>query len=232
VIDQKVAIVTAASKGIGAACARALAQEGFKLVLFSRSEELFDLANELDARPINGSLTNPKDLERLVNFTMEKYERVDAMVINSGHSANKPLLKISDKDWLEGFELLLMPIIRLVRMVMHRKPKHLSVVNISSFGARKPSLKFPVSSVIRAALDAYTQLFVQEFGGQALRMNNVLPGFIDSYAADEQTINQIPMLRQGTTAEVAALAAFLVSDRSSYINGESILIDGGLTKNF
>ena len=91
-------------------------------------------------------------------------------------------------------------------------------------------MSFPISSVARTALSSFTKLFATKYGASNIRMNNVLPGFIDSYKADQETINQIPMLRQGTPEEVANLVAFLASDKSEYITGQDFLIDGGLVK--
>ena len=229
---QKVAIVTAASKGIGASCATQLASEGYKLVLMSRSDSLFALCDQLNARPLQGSIEDENDIARLVGFTFEKYGRIDAVVCNTGHASKGSLLSLTDSDWKKGMNLLLMNVIRLAKSIgpIMAKQKGGAFVNISTFGAKEPSLSFPISSVIRAAVSSYCKLFACELGHANVRMNNILPGFINSYPADEQTINQIPMLRQGTPKEVAELASFLVSDKAAYITGQDFVIDGGLTK--
>lgn len=231
-IDQKVAIVTAASRGIGAACAEVLAHDGYKLILMSRSDDLFPLADRLEARPIKGNLSAEADIERVVGFTYEKYGRIDLVVNNTGHAPKGELLSITDSEWIQGLELLFLNVVRISRFVtpLMKKQKGGSFINISTFGAKEPSLDFPVSSVIRSALASFSKLFVQEFAADQIRMNNILPGYIDSYPAAEETINSIPMLRQGTPEEVAALVSFLASEKGAYINGQSILIDGGLTR--
>ncbi|MFY0688861.1 MAG: SDR family oxidoreductase [Cyclobacteriaceae bacterium] len=231
---SKIAIVTAASRGMGAAIARRLAKEGYKLVLMSRSDDLYDLADDLNARPFKGSLDSSKDITNLINLTYEKYGRIDVMVNNTGHAAKGDLLALKDKDWVAGFELLLLNVIRTSRLIapIMEKQESGAIVNISTFGAKEPSLKFPISSVMRAGLSSYTKLFTQEMASCNVRMNNILPGFINSYPADEQTINEIPMLRQGTPQEVADLTAYLVSDQSTYITGQDILIDGGLVRSY
>lgn len=230
-IDQKVAIITAASRGIGAACAEILAKDGYKLILMSRSDDLFPLADRLEARPIKGSVTSEADIERVVGFTFEKYGRIDVVVNNTGHAPKGELLSITNEEWRAGMDILLMNVIRMTRFVapFMKKQRSGSIINISSYGAKHPSLNFPVSSVMRSALSAFCKLFVEEYGSHQVRMNNVLPGFIDSYPADEETINTIPMLRQGTPEEVAELVKFLASEKGAYINGQDLSVDGGLT---
>ncbi len=229
---KKVAIVTAASKGIGAACARKFAESGYKLVIMARSEAIFDLADELDARPIQGSVGKVSDLQRLVDLAHEKYGRVDTVICNTGHPPKGELLKLQDADWETGMNLVLMNVIRLARMVtpFMQESGSGSFVNISTFGAKEPSAAFPVSSVMRTALGSFTKLYATEFGRFNIRMNSILPGFIDSYPATDETIKTIPLFRQGTPEEVAELALFLASGKSSYITGQNFLIDGGLTK--
>lgn len=232
---RKVAIVTAASQGMGAAICRKLAQENYKLVIMSRTEAIFKIADELSARPIMGSVDNLADLERLVNLAYEKYGRLDVVVNNTGHSAKGELLAIPDEDWIHGYNLLFMNVIRLSRLakpIMSEQSEGGSIVNISTFGAKKPSNMFPISSVVRAGLSAYAKLFATSYGSEKIRMNNVLPGFITSYPADEETMKKIPMRRQGTPDEIAELVSFLASPRSTYINGQDILIDGGLVDTF
>ncbi len=227
---MKVAIVTAASKGMGAAISRKLYSEGYQLALMSRSESVVTLANEMEAFSMQGSTDNPEDLRSLVEVCLMKYGRIDAVVCNTGHPPKGKLLELTDEDWLAGFNLALMNVIRMSRLVVPKMKEGGSIVNISTFGAKEPSLSFPISSVARTALSSYTKLFSNEFGSSNIRMNNVLPGFIDSYPADQETIDTIPMLRQGTPQEVAELVSFLVSDKSSYITGQDFLIDGGLVK--
>ena len=227
---MSVAIVTAASKGMGAACARKLNNEGFELALMSRSPEIHELSSELGSIAIQGSTDNPDDLKRLVEATMDQYGQVDVVVNNTGHPPKGDLLELSDEDWELGFNLTLMNVIRMARLIVPMMKEGGSVVNISTFGAKEPSLKFPISSVARTALTSFCKLFSEQFGKRNIRMNNVLPGFINSYPADETTIREIPLLRQGTPEEVAELVHFLASEKSTYITGQDFLIDGGLVR--
>ena len=105
-----------------------------------------------------------------------------------------------------------------------------SIVAVSAFGAVEPSLDFPVSSAVRAGLGAFVRLFAERYGPAGVRMNAVLPGFIDSYDVDDATRERIPAGRAGTVEEVAAAVAFLASDAAAYVTGQSLRVDGGLTR--
>jgi NAD(P)-dependent dehydrogenase (short-subunit alcohol dehydrogenase family) len=230
--DRKVAIVTAASHGMGAACARELAARGYSLMLFSRSEDVRTLAGELNASAVTGSVALDADLRRLVEVTINKYGRIDAVVNNTGHAAKGDLLSLTDEQWHTGLDLLLLNVVRMARIVT---PVMLSqgsgsIVNISSFAAVEPGLRFPVSATLRAALGNYTKLYSQSYAGKGIRMNTVLPGWIDTYPVDEPTRQAIPIGRAGKVEEVAKAVFFLLSEDASYISGESLLVDGGLVR--
>lgn len=232
VTDRPVAIVTAASRGMGAACARELARRGYALALLARSDDLHTLAGEFGAVAVTGTVASESDLRKLVDAALGRFGRIDAVVNNTGHAPKGDLLDLTDDDWQAGFDLLFMNVARVARLVtpaLLARGKG-SVVNISSFGAVEPALKFPVSSAMRAALGAYAKLYSQRYAGSGLRMNNVLPGFIDTYPADETTRAAIPAGRAGTADEVARVVGFLASDESSYVTGQSVLVDGGLVR--
>jgi len=229
---EKVAIITAASRGMGAASARRLAVDGFRTVLMARSEEVEAIASETGGLAFRGSLENTDDIKSLVNFTMDKFGRVDVVVNNTGHSAKGDLLNISDEEWISGFELLFLNVIRMSRFItpIMENQGGGSIINISSFAALEPSLDFPVSSAIRAGLAGFVRLYADKYGPQNLRMNNILPGFIDSYPVDDEIIKKIPMARAGEVDEIAGIVSFLASKDSGYINGENIKVDGGLSR--
>src|SRR5215468_11885997 len=215
--SAQVAIVTASSKGMGAACARLLAQRGYHLALFARGPELSDLATELDALAVTGDLADSDAIEQLVYQTKQRYGRIDAVVNNTGHAAKGDLLTLTDEDWRRGLDLLLLNVIRLARLVtpiMLAQGRSGAFVNISSFAAVEPDLHFPVSATIRAGLSA--KLYVQQYGSRGLRMNDVLPGKIDTYPVSAEAVRQIPLARPGTADDVARLVAFLLSDDAAY----------------
>lgn len=229
---QKVAIVTAASRGMGAACARHLAGRGYTLMLFARSNDVAQLARELNAESMMGSVASAADLRALVETTLARFGRIDAVVNNTGHSARGELLALTDEQWHDGLDLLVMNVIRMARLVTPAMVKQGggAIVNISSCAAKEPGLSFPVSATLRAALGNYVKLYSQAYAGKGIRMNNVLPGFVDTYKVDDSTRETIPMLRQGTPEDIAKAVGFLLSDEASYITGESLLVDGGLVR--
>ena len=233
-MTQKVAIITAASKGMGAACSTELAQPGYDVVLMSRSDAVLELADKLQGTGIQGDVMDPGDLERVVDAAYRRFGRIDAVVNNTGHPSKGDLLKISDRDWHDALDLLLLNVVRIARLVVPIMEKNGggSIVNISSFGAREPSLTFPLSSALRAALSGFTKLFADRYAERKIRMNTLLPGFVDSYPIDTETRAQIPMHRPGSTEEIAKTAAFLLSEHAGYITGQSICVDGGLSRSF
>ena len=230
--EQRTAIVTAASRGMGAAIARELANQGYGLALMSRGQEVLDLASELDATGMQGSVTNPDDLGRLVEATLEAYGRIDVVVNNTGHPPSGELLAIADDDWHAGLDLVLLNVVRLSRLVtpVMIKQGGGAIVNISTFAAFEPSASFPVSCTLRAALGSFAKLYADRYARHDIRMNNVLPGYIDTYEIDDVTQASIPMGRRGRAAEVARAVAFLASSEAGYITGQNIRVDGGLTR--
>jgi NAD(P)-dependent dehydrogenase (short-subunit alcohol dehydrogenase family) len=231
-VDTPVAIVTAAGRGVGAACARALARRKYAVVLMSPSGTATQLARELGGLGLQGSVAEPADLDRLVRSTLERYGRIDAVVNNTGHPPKGDLLEITDEEWRAGLDLLFLNVVRLTRLVTPVMLKQGSGtwVNISSTAAVEPSLDFPVSSAFRAALGNYMRLYCLRYSANGIRMNTVLPGYFDSYPVNDAQLAGIPLRRVGTVDEVAEAVAFLLSAEAGYITGQSLRIDGGMTR--
>jgi NAD(P)-dependent dehydrogenase (short-subunit alcohol dehydrogenase family) len=229
---DRVAIVTASGRGIGEAIARRLAADGYRLALMSPSGASEALAAELGGYGVTGSVTEPADLAALVDGTMDRYGRIDAVLNHTGHPPKGPLLAIPDEDWHSGLDLVMLNVIRMARLVtpIMFDQRGGAIVNISTFAVFEPSPVFPVSASLRAALAAFTKLYSDEFAPAGIRMNNLLPGFIDSLPETEERRAAIPMGRYGTVEEIAAAAAFLLSDDAGYITGQNIRVDGGLTR--
>ncbi len=235
--DSPVAIVTAASRGMGSAIARELATRGYRLALMSRSDDVLKLADELaETTPslgFTGSVAEKEDLERLVATALDHFGRIDAVVNNTGHASKGDLLEITDEDWHAGLDLLILNTVRMARLVapiMEREGSGGAFVNISTFAAFEPSLDFPVSSALRAALGSFTKMFADRYGPVGIRMNNVLPGYIETYKTPNAILESIPLKRQGSVEEIANTVAFLLSNDAGYISGQNIRVDGGLTR--
>lgn len=229
-----VALVTAASRGIGAACARVLVRRGYRLALLARSTDVRTIAEELGAAAVEGSVADPAALERLVSTALDAYGRIDAVVNNTGHPAKGDLLAVSDADWRDGVDLVLLPVARLARLVtpIFLEQRGGAIVNVSSLWAVEPSLDAPVSSTLRAALSAYTKLYSDRYAADRIRMNCVLAGFVNTHPVAEKFRQAIPMDRVAPPEEVARVVAFLLSEDAAYITGQSIRSDGGLTRSF
>ena len=242
---QAVAIVTAAGRGMGEACARELAARGYSLALMSPSGASRRLAKELGGVGLDGSVTKVADLEKLVELTMDTYGRIDAVVNNTGHAPRSTgsslpfdpdlrnaLIDVTDDDWLAGMDIVLFNVIRMSRLVTPIMEKQGGgvIVNISTFAALEPRLSYPISSSLRLALAGYTKIYADRYARRGIRMNNVLPGFMENWPVDDQVMRTIPMLRTGRFEEVAKTVAFLVSPNSGYITGQNILVDGGVNR--
>lgn len=234
-MTERVAVLTAAGSGIGAAAARKLAADGWQVAILSSSGKGEALARELGGVGITGSNRDSADLQRLVDAALARWGRIDAVVNSAGHGPKGELLAISDADWHLGLEFYLLNVVKLARivtpvMLKQANPGGGSIVNVSTYATFEPEAAFPTSGVFRAGLAAFAKLFADQHAAQSVRMNNVLPGFIDSLPEKEDRRLRIPMQRYGRAEEVAELIAFLASNKSSYITGQNIRIDGGITR--
>ncbi|MFJ4387202.1 SDR family oxidoreductase [Pseudomonas sp. NPDC089408] len=228
----KVAIITAGGSGMGAAAARRLAADGFKVGILSSSGKGEALAAELGGIGVTGSNQSVEDLQRLVDAVVEKWGRIDVLVNSAGHGPRAPILEISDEDWHRGMDTYLLNVIRPTRLVTPymQRQKGGVIINISTAWAFEPSELFPTSAVFRSGLAAFSKIFADNFAADNVRINNVLPGWIDSLPATEQRRDSVPLKRYGTSEEVAATIAFLASDGAAYITGQNIKVDGGVTR--
>lgn len=231
-MTSKVAIITAAGSGMGAAIARKLADLDYKVVILSSSGRGESLAAELGGVGVTGSNQNPDDLKHLVDTTIDTYGRIDAVVNSAGHGPKGKILEISDDDWHLGLDVYFLNVVRIARLVtpIMQATGGGPIVNISTFAAFEPEPAFPTSGAFRASLAAFTKLFADEYASANIRMNNILPGFIDSLPEKEEFHKRIPMGRYGTTDEISETVAFLLSDGAKYITGQNIRVDGGITR--
>ena len=227
-----VALVVAGGSGIGADAARKLAEDGWRVGVMSSSGKGEALGRELGGVGHTGSNLVPEDLKAFVDRAMSEWGRIDGVVNCAGHGPKGELLDLTDEEWRLGMEFYLLNVVRIARLaapVMLRQGRG-SIVNISTFAAVEPDADFPTSAVFRAGLAAFAKLFSARHAAGNVRMNNLLPGFIDSLPEKPDRLARIPAGRYGRAREISEAAAFLLSDRSAYITGQNIRVDGGLTR--
>jgi len=237
--DVPVALVTGAATGIGAACCRALAAEGFRVgVHYRRSEEAaLKLVAELsDAFAVRGDLASIESIDELVAALREKTRRVDVLVNNAGYNVNAPLLtsKVDEYDAVaamaRGTWYLTKGILR--RFMLRRKFGR--IINITSVVGHSGNPGQIPYTMVKAGLDAFTKSLAQELAGRDILVNSVAPGFIETdmtaelpEEVRESILARIPQQRMGKPEEVADVVAFLAR-RASYVNGTVIHVNGGM----
>lgn len=229
----KVALITAAGSGLGAACARELAEQGFKVAVSSASGKGEALGDELGGLGVTASNVSADDLSNLVRRTFETFGRIDVVVNSCGSIPTGDLLSISDEDWHAGLDMVLLSVIRIARAVtpIFERQGAGCIINVSTYAAYEPDLTYPVSSALRAALGSFAKLYADHYGDKNIRMNNVLPGFFKTrWPEKNENRQRIPLKRYGQPEEFAKTVAFLASDAASYITGQNIRIDGGIAR--
>ena len=229
---DKVAVITGAGRGMGAAIARELAGNGYAVAVMSPSGAAEALGKELGGIGMTGSVTSQADLQTLIDRAMDTHGRIDGVVNSTGHPPKGDLLDIPDEDWHAGLDINFLNVVRILRIVtpIMQQQGGGSVVNISTYAAFEPEIHFPVSTPVRAALAAFTKIYADKYARDNIRMNNILPGFIDSLPEVEMFKKRIPMERYGTVEEIAKTAAFLLAPDSGYITGQNLRVDGGITR--
>ncbi|MEB6222245.1 MULTISPECIES: SDR family oxidoreductase [Pantoea] len=229
---EKVAIITAGGSGMGAAAARRLADEGYRVAILSSSGKGEALARQLGGIGVTGSNQSQADVQQLVEQVMQRWGRIDGLVNSAGHGPRADIPDLTDDAWQTGMEVYFLSAVRMARLVapIMAAQGGGAIVNISSAWTFEPTEMFPTSAVFRAGLASFTRLFADRYAADNVRMNNVLPGWIDSLPATDERRQSVPMKRYGKAEEVAATIAFLLSEGAAYITGQNIRIDGGLTR--
>ena len=229
---KKSAIITGAGKGMGAAVARELHRRNYNLALLSPSERCEELAAELGGVAHRGGVENAEDTNALFDLAMRTYGRIDAVLIHVGGPPKGDLLEISEDDWDKAHAMILKPVIRIAKLVtpVMEKQGGGSIVVITTFSAFEPNLIFPTSSVYRVGVSSFAKLHSDRYGAANIRMNCLLPGFTDSLDLPQKFADMSALKRLARAEEQAKAAAFLLTEDSSYITGQSLRVDGGVTR--
>lgn len=230
---EKVAIIVAGGSGMGATAAEKLASDGYKVAILSSSGKGEALAERLGGLGVTGSNQSVADLQKLVDQTLARWGRIDVLVNSAGHGPRAPILALTDEQWQLGMETYFLNVVRATRLVtpIMQKQGGGSIINISSAWTFEPTDMFPTSAVFRAGLASFTKIFADAYAADNIRINNVLPGWIDSLPKTDERRDSVPLQRYGTSEEVAATIAFLASPGAAYITAQNIRVDGGVTRN-
>jgi NAD(P)-dependent dehydrogenase (short-subunit alcohol dehydrogenase family) len=226
---------------MGLAIAEALADEGAHVAMFARRRDVLEReAERIGALAVRGDLTNPRDLERLIERTLEAFGGIDVLVNNGGGPPRTPARDLQPDAVEAAVDLLLLSTIRLTNLcVPHLEASgHGRVINITSSTVREPVDNLVLSNAIRPGLIGWAKTLARELGPSGVTINSIAPGRIDTAriaevypeGPSEADLAGIPLLRLGTPREVADVVCFLASDRASYVTGAVVPVDGGLTR--
>ncbi len=229
---KKVAILIAAGSGMGADAAKCLARNGYKVAIMSSSGKGERLAKQLNGIGFTGSNLEYEDIKNFINLVIKRWGRIDVLINSAGHSSKGQILKISDDEWIKSMEVYFLNVVKACRIVtpIMKKQKNGSIINISTYAVFEPENNFPTSGVMRAGLAAFTKIYSDEYAKFNIRINNILPGFIDSLKPKKEFIKRIPLKRIGKVSEISAVIRLLASKDGAYITGQNIRVDGGITR--
>mgnify|MGYP001415858515 CR=1 FL=1 len=229
---NKVAVLIAAGSGMGADAAKKLANDGFRVAIMSSSGKAERLARKLNGIGYTGSNLDKEDLESFFKIILKKWGRIDVLVNSAGHGPKGDILKITDEDWYKGLEVYFLNVVRSIRLVtpIMKKQRFGSIINISTYAVFEPEKSFPTSGIMRAGLSSFTKIYSDEYAKYNIRINNILPGFINSLKPKKEFIKRVPLRRVGKVNEISSLISLLASEGGSYITGQSIRVDGGITR--
>ena len=229
---KKVAAFIASGSGMGADAAKHLHSKGYEVAIMSSSGKGENLARELGGLGFTGSNIFPKDIKKFIDKVNAEYGKIDTLINSAGHGPKGDILEISDEEWFKGMEVYYLNVVRAARIItpIMQKQKNGSIINISTFAVFEPEKNFPTSGVFRSGLSAFTKIYSDKYAKDNIRMNNILPGFIDSLSAKEEFLKRIPLQRYGKVSEISAVVELLASEGGAYITGQNIRVDGGITR--
>ncbi len=229
---KKVAAFIASGSGMGADAAKHLHSKGYEVAIMSSSGKGEKLAKELGGLGFTGSNIFPKDIKKFIDKVNAEFGKIDTLINSAGHGPKGDILEISDEEWFRGMEVYYLNVIRAARVItpIMQKQKNGSIINISTFAVFEPEKNFPTSGIFRSGLSAFTKIYSDKYAKDNIRMNNILPGFIDSLATKEEFLKRIPLQRYGKVSEISAVVELLASEGGAYITGQNIRVDGGITR--
>jgi 3-oxoacyl-[acyl-carrier protein] reductase len=240
-LKGRTAIVCGASSGMGLATAEALSREGANVAMFARRRDVLDReAERVGALAVRGDVTNPADLKRLVERTVEAFGGIDVLLNNSGGPPRGPALGLDDEAVERAVELLLLSVVRLTNLCVPQLERsgRGRIINIESSTVKEPIDNLALSNGIRPGVIGWAKTLARELGPRKITVNSIAPGRIDTPRLQEgyaersraAAMEEIPLRRFGQPEEVADVICFLASDRAAYITGAVIAVDGGLTR--
>ena len=229
---KKIAVFIASGSGMGADAAKHLSLKGFDIAIMSSSGKGEKLAHKLGGLGYTGSNLITNDIEKFIEKVLLKFGKIDVLVNSAGHGPKGDILEIKDEEWIKGMEIYFLNVVRSSRIItpIMQKQKNGSIINISTFATFEPDPNFPTSGIFRSGLASFTKLYSDKYAKYNIRMNNILPGFINSLPEKEEFIKRIPLKRYGKVCEISAVVEMLASDGGGYITGQNIRVDGGITR--
>jgi len=256
-LTNQVALVAAASQGIGYACALKLAEAGAIISMCARNPERLETAASTIRERTGATVwslpvdvTQPDQIEAWIQQTVDRFNQINILVTNAGGPPATPFMATGDGQWQKGVDLTLMSVIRLIRGVIphFQRVGGGQIVNITSVSVYQPIPRLLMSNVIRPAVHGLTKSLADEYAAENIRINNVCPGYtlterVQELVADKcksegvseaealaMFTSAIPMRRMAQPAEIANAVLFYASTLSSYVTGTSLLVDGGFVK--
>ena len=229
---KKIAAFIASGTGMGADAAKHLHSKGYDIAIMSSSGKGEKLANQLGGLGFTGSNLISKDINYFIEKVYKNFGKIDVLVNSAGHGPKGEILEINDEEWLRGMEVYFLNVVRASRAItpIMQKQKNGSIINISTFAIFEPEESFPTSGVFRSGLSSFTKIYSNKYAKDNIRMNNILPGFIDSLPLKEDFLKRIPLNRYGKVSEISAVVEMLASEGGGYITGQNIRVDGGITR--
>ena len=254
-LTGKVALVAASSKGLGYGVARALAQEGAKVSLCSRSwQQVGKAAKRLteetgaETMATECDVLDPAMIQRWVDKTVAEWGKVDCLLVNAGGPPAKTVKEMTDADWQAAFELTLLSSVRMIAAALPHMGAGGSILTVTSGSVREPIPRLALSTVMRAGVAGLVKTLADELAGDGIRVNNLAPGRIDTdrvaqldantsaklgisiEEVQKRSLTGIPLGRYGTIDDFGRAGAFLLSPAASYITGASLRVDGGAAR--